>query len=399
MSNTFVIIHILGAVQGGFLAAVLMSRRHGSIPNRLLALTMLAFAVDLASAVFNATGVDAQYPVLIGLDYPLAFVYGPLLFLYAKTLSQKDRHFKQEYFWHFLPFGIVVLYMLPFYLQSGTEKLSFLQVDSSGLRAQVLDVVNHVKLIHALCYVSGTLSLLRRHGRTIRESFSYTEHINLAWLRNIMLSLTIMTGFAVVLYLAGLGNEAPVLGLNPDSIYDDLTLLGLAVFVYGIGFMGLQQSEVFDSRWEQPPSTETRAEGQTTSAKYEKSGMDPALAVRYKNALLSLMDSEQLYRQGDLTLLDLSSALSISPHNLTEVINTQVGQNFYDFVNGYRVDEAKKRLANPDYDHLTILAIASDSGFNSKSSFNALFKKHTGLTPSQFKISTSARASNPSTID
>ncbi|HWA39961.1 MAG TPA: helix-turn-helix domain-containing protein, partial [Gemmatimonadales bacterium] len=75
----------------------------------------------------------------------------------------------------------------------------------------------------------------------------------------------------------------------------------------------------------------------------------------------------------------------MSPHNLSEVINTRGGKNFYDFVNTYRAEEAMRRLRDPKYANLTILAVAADSGFNSKSVFNAFFKEHTGQTPSQYR--------------
>ncbi len=81
MNNSFVIIHILGAVHGLFLAAVLLSKRRGSVANGILAVTMLAFALDLATAVYHATGYDAVFSHFIGIDYPLAFLYGPLLYL------------------------------------------------------------------------------------------------------------------------------------------------------------------------------------------------------------------------------------------------------------------------------------------------------------------------------
>ena len=81
----------------------------------------------------------------------------------------------------------------------------------------------------------------------------------------------------------------------------------------------------------------------------------------------------------------MAEALSVSPHNLSEMINTQLGKNFYDFVNGYRVEEVQRRLVDPGSAHLTVLALGLEAGFNSKSSFNAVFKKHTKMTPSQYR--------------
>jgi AraC-like DNA-binding protein len=97
------------------------------------------------------------------------------------------------------------------------------------------------------------------------------------------------------------------------------------------------------------------------------------------------MDETRPYRNSYLTLQELADALSISAHNLSQVINTRLGKNFYDFVNGYRVEEVKHRLRDPKYQHLTILAIGLEAGFNTKSTFNAFFKKHTGVTPSRYR--------------
>lgn len=101
--------------------------------------------------------------------------------------------------------------------------------------------------------------------------------------------------------------------------------------------------------------------------------------------LMALMQPEKPYRDSELTLTKLADMLSVSPHNLSEVINTQVGQNFFDFVNQYRVEEVKQNLANKEMQHFTLLALGLEAGFNSKSSFNAIFKKHTGAPPSEFR--------------
>jgi YesN/AraC family two-component response regulator len=97
------------------------------------------------------------------------------------------------------------------------------------------------------------------------------------------------------------------------------------------------------------------------------------------------MEQEKPYINSDLTLTQLAEMLSISPHNLSEILNTQINQNFFDFVNQYRVEEVKKALTDPGNQHLTVLAIGFDAGFNSKTSFNTIFKKYTNMTPSEFR--------------
>jgi AraC-like DNA-binding protein len=121
--------------------------------------------------------------------------------------------------------------------------------------------------------------------------------------------------------------------------------------------------------------------------KYLKSGLNSDTANRIKTKLLNVMEREAPYTDSTLTLNSLARILEVSPHNLSEVINLHLKQNFFDFINNYRLQKVKKDLSDPQKSNLTFLAIAFEAGFNSKSSFNLIFKKHTGLTPSQYKSS------------
>ena len=97
------------------------------------------------------------------------------------------------------------------------------------------------------------------------------------------------------------------------------------------------------------------------------------------------MESDQPWRDSELTLSDLAARLDSTPHKLSEALNTRVGQTFYDFVNGYRVREVQRRITAGEARSLKMLALAMDAGFASKSTFNEVFKKHTRQTPSGFR--------------
>jgi len=148
----------------------------------------------------------------------------------------------------------------------------------------------------------------------------------------------------------------------------------VSIIIVGLGFWGLQQPIIF------PPEKET-----PKNKKYEKSSLTDERADEHSEELLLIMTEEKPYFEGDLTLQKLADRLSISPHHLSQIINDKIGQNFFDFINSYRIEEAKKLLLDPRGELLTILAISEETGFNSKSSFNNAFKKYTGQTPSQFK--------------
>lgn len=97
------------------------------------------------------------------------------------------------------------------------------------------------------------------------------------------------------------------------------------------------------------------------------------------------MDREHPWRNSGLTLADLAERLATTPHRLSEVLNAQLGQTFYDFVNGYRVRDVQRRIAAGEAKQVTILSLALDAGFASKSTFNMVFKKHTSQTPSDYR--------------
>jgi YesN/AraC family two-component response regulator len=119
---------------------------------------------------------------------------------------------------------------------------------------------------------------------------------------------------------------------------------------------------------------------------YERSGLDQREAEQLRAKLIATMDSTKIWQASELTLADLAGKLESTPHKLSEVLNSQVGQTFYDFVNGYRVREVQAGEAR----RFKMLSLALDAGFASKSTFNQVFKKHTNLTPSDFRAAVGA---------
>jgi AraC-like DNA-binding protein len=169
-------------------------------------------------------------------------------------------------------------------------------------------------------------------------------------------------------------------------VTDEILYLGLAVIVFYIGFWGLKQRKIFYQfepqllKAEDPVvPTEDKAEKSGTVQTAEESEPDKIL-----EPLLHIMKEEKPYLDPELSIIALSAKLNIHPHKLSKLINSQLHQNFFDFINRYRVEEFKTLAFNSDYEHYSILAIAFEAGFNSKASFNRIFKNITGNTPSQY---------------
>ncbi len=386
------IIDILGAAHGLFLAMLLVSRHQNTLANRILAVAMVAFSIDLLAAAYFARGFQFLYPHFMGVDYLLPFLYGPTLYLYTHVVSQGTKSLQFNHLMHFIPFVGALLFMLPFYLQSGAEKLALYLEPEVHPWTDTLFRLNDIKPFYALIYLLMIFVLLHRHRKNLENNFSSLDKINLAWLQYILIG-GLVTWAVSIFFQYFWADPAVAEVQDPLSRNANYVSIALACFVYAIGYLGLRQPEIF-SRGNPValPAVNSDAAPDSTrpeeTPRYAKSGMDEARAETLKRRLLESMEQEKLYRRSTLTLGELADALDISPHNISEVLNTQIQKTFHDFVNGYRVEEVKHRLAYPANESFTLLAIGLDAGFNSKSSFNAVFKKHTGMTPSQFKLKT-----------
>ena len=398
------VIDLLGAGQGLVLAGALVSKRSNRTANRLLAATMVAFSIYLATAAFDPEELLAVFPHAFGAAHPMPFLFGPLVYLYAVTAADRTRRLTPRDWLHFIPFLAVVLGGLPIYLMSGPEKVALYHRLQAGDVPPSIAVALPLKLLSGAIYATITLLFLRRHHDLVKGSYSSVERVNLRWL------LWLCGGAAVIWTIAVLSNVLESTGIEKGGFGDDVIALAMAVMVYAIGYMGLRQPEIFRFDTAEyrvpielrvprepasnllqlaspPPATDEApvAVADVASPRYERSGLSNREAQRLKDRLTAVMENERPWRDSDLTLADLADRLDTTPHKLSEVLNSQVGVTFYDFVNGYRVREVQRRIAAGDARKVTMLAIALDAGFASKSTFNVVFKKHTQQTPSDYR--------------
>ena len=400
--NWLHLISLLGAIQGVFLAGVLATKRSNRTANRLLAATMLAFSIGLATTVYHAAGYERVFPHFFGFAHPLPFLYGPLIYLYAVTAADRTRRLTWRDALHLVPFVAVVVIGLPIYLMSGAEKIALYQKFQSGEIPPLIAIEDRLKLVSGAIYAPATLVFLRRHRERVKESYSSLERVNLRWL------LWLGAAAAAIWTLAIAFQVLESTGVAVIKTGDDFVSLAVAILVYGIGYMGLRQPEIFRYETSEyrvpdelrtgaparapaaglaapPPAEAQMLESEAASPRYERSGLSDRDAQRLKAALTGVMDDEGLWRDSDLTLADLAGRLGTTPHKLSEVLNSQLGQTFYDFVNGYRVREVQRRIAAGEARKVSMLTLAMDAGFASKSTFNLVFKKHTSRTPSDYR--------------
>jgi AraC-like DNA-binding protein len=345
---------------------------------------MATFTLFLASDVYYATGLIRVYPHFFGLSYPMPWVFGPLVYLYAVAASDRSWRFHPRHLVHFAPALVVVVASLPFYLASGAEKIAQYDRFLAGNPPPLIAVLAPTKFISGIAYTAATLWYLRRHRRRIENSYSNTARVNLRWLRWLVSGAGAIWALATTLLFTDVGQR----------LRDDHVALAIAIMVYAIGYLGLRQPEVFRFETAEfavpepknvtlaPRAVETTPE---PVARYERSGLSDREAEALKAQLLTVMESDRPWKDSELTLADLAARIGSTPHKLSEVLNGQVGQTFHDFVNGYRVREVQRRIEAGEARKLKMLALAMDAGFASKSTFNEVFKKHTSRTPSDFR--------------
>jgi AraC-like DNA-binding protein len=374
---------VVGSLQGFLLTVVLAAQRSNRTANRLLAALMASFTLYLGSSVYYAAGLFRAYPHFFGISYLTPWVFGPLVYLYALAASDRAWRFERRHLVHFAPVAIVFMAVSPWYFMSGAEKVALFDRLIAGDVPTRMTLLNPTKYVSGIAYSIATVLYLRRHRRRVEDDYSNIARVNLRWL----------------MWLAGAAGATWVLATTlmvtdvGQRLRDDHISLAIALVVYAIGYMGLRQPEVFRHQTAEMPIPTILVPPAPQPAPYERSGLDQREAEALERTLRRVMERERPWSDSELTLPQLAARVGSTPHKVSEVLNSHVGQTFYDFVNGYRVREVQRRIEAGDAQRLKMLALALDAGFASKSTFNEVFKKHTSLTPSDFRSRVEARAS------
>ncbi|MEM6644265.1 MAG: helix-turn-helix domain-containing protein [Bacteroidota bacterium] len=364
---------LISAGQGIFITVLISSRYLHFYPNRFLVGLTTVLSLTLIHIYLGEKPYYDQ--LLIRQLLPnIIFLLGPFHYLYTKYLVWQPKRFQKTEYLHFAP----TLLLLSYGVLQSVGILAPTDFISAHERSGFI-AFNWVYILYSSCYYVLSVRQLSSYRKRIKDVFSNLEKLKVSW-------LSTLTYFAITCHMIFMiENLFSLIYLNSSGFI--LSSILSVAYVYSMGYMGILKSPVLGDRHRNDvlEDMESTQIGISENQKYEKSGLKPAQALQYKKALLHKMESDRVYRDSNLTLRDLADLLDVTPHHLSEVINTQTGKNFHDFINSYRVREVINNLADPKKEHLTLLAIGLDAGFNSKTSFNTIFKKNTGKTPSEYK--------------
>jgi len=373
----------IGITHAVFIIIFTLSKENRSISDNTLIVWMAFLAMPLVVRVLGPDLLDIQVPI-VGkiLAYPLCF--GPFLWLYVKCLTEDIKRYRLSHLWHFFPFLLAALSQITF--QESTVYPSAITTDIA-----IHNFIGMMNIVSLLCYSGMVVWRLRKHSAEVLNSFSsLSTKITLRWL------VWLTCGF-IVAYLFPLFTSLSV------HISHGYAFTG---FIFMLSFFGLKQTQVFRGQKDQIENVETDNEvlvetvkmkpkqakiqsEQTNSEpikeKYERSGLTLERAIYYLKRLDTYTQDEKPYLDANLTIYKLAKQSHIPQHYLTQIFSEQLSKNFYTYINEYRVNNIKLLLNDPENTNMTLLDMAFESGFNSKSTFNAAFKKITSMTPTQYK--------------
>lgn len=352
------ILFVIAAAQGLFLAVILyFGRGKHTYANKILSLFIVLFSLNTLENVAYWTNYQLQIPHVINSTRAFVFLFGPLLWFYTAGVTREQWKMQWKDVLHFVPFVIIVISRLPFYLLSAAEKRELVLSDTPTNPSLQL-LVQIFICVHLGVYSLLMLNDSRKRNVSVDVPIS-TLHTGIG--------LSIYTLTFVAYYLM-----VYTIDLKPEYDYV-LSLIGV-VAIYQIGYLAIAKPELLHGF--------KRKEIQVK--KYEKSALTEEEAHNYQQQIQDLLEKDKIYLTPDVRLSDFGDRLGVSTNHISQVINEHFGKTFNELLTEYRVREAVRRLDDPDNDE-KLLSIALNSGFNNRTSFNQSFKKHVGCSPKEYK--------------
>lgn len=348
---------------------LLFQKKRNSPSNQILGFFLLAKALCISNFIgMRLSGYTlTHFPHLLFFGSSFTLLWGPLLYLYTKSLTFRNYRFRLTDTLHLLPFLIHFLVLtFRFHLHSAEMKRSLFQ--SGTVIPGYLSNAYYLYLYSSIfIYTILAMILVWTYRLRIRQTLSTLEKQQLSWLAFVLTGFFMKWIFDIWYYLI------PKLTGTPDLIPLYASRIVLFVFIDVLIYKAMKQPQLFTGI---EPKKEPRAPS-----------LSEPVAREYVRKLSKFMENQKPYYNPRITLDNLAESVEIPPRSLSEVINGKLGQNFYDFINMYRIQESQRLLGDLKSRKKTVLEVLYEVGFNSKSSFNIAFKKHTGMTPLEFRRS------------
>lgn len=363
--NAWTSLFLFASAQGFFLVLLLLGRfRQGASGNIWLLLLVVNFSITLIDYVGFWSGYQVQFPHFSNIYLPLALCVSPLFYLYLRDTVITSS--KEPAWWHFILVAAFLISQLPYYTLSGVDKTAMMQ-GNANLKELFQDWQPWFYLIR---YHSQILIVqLFFYGFLIMKTY-WSIADNQPFIKRWAKVICIFYSCYALLYI---GFYLMIAAQAYQLYWDYAISFAMAFFIYGVGWLGYRQPEIFAGK----PLTPV--------FKYQNSALTDDAARSLHQRLLAAMETEQLYLDNELRLHKLAEHLQTTPHLLSQVLNEKIGKSYAAFINAYRIAAAKQQLADPKERETYVINIAYAVGFNNKTSFNKAFKSETGISPTEYR--------------
>ncbi len=366
----------LAALQSFLLFFFFLFQSPYRVSNAILAVFAILVGLLCLFKSVESIGFYLEFPHLIRVDWGILLLLWPLIYLFIKYFISSENTFEKKDLVHGIPYLLNLAMLLPFFIEGASSKLASIDYYTPFLTkgfygyATYFNVLSIAIGIQSVIYSKLIVDLVANYRLKIEQILSNTSRMGARWFFVIAYG---MVGLSVI-YLGSL-----VMSINSRFLddYHQWFFLGLFLMILILSYRSYYQplSWQIDGELVQPTAPDKP---------YAESTLPQSTVQDLAAALTTLFQNEKKYLDPELTAAEVAAAINTSRHHLSEVLSRHFQMSFYTFVNNYRVREFQDRLASGQYKHLTLLGVAMDCGFSSKSSFNSIFKKATGLTPSKF---------------
>ena len=356
----------IGISQSFFAGLVISTKKPVTTANRLMAAWLFMICIELIFALINSNVLEMYSFQFI------TFTYGPLMYLYVKFMTNPGKKFNWLLLLHFIPFVAFFAVSVIFRTEPLVRDLRSFFSNDKLISLRIIYGTSF--FLSITVYSVLTFMEIGRHQKNLKNLISYTSGIiTLNWLK--IISASFYLAYFILFILGGLNMTGNFIPFDPYFVIFGF----ITIFSFVFSFYSIRQPAIFGQELIHGNDEKKDAE------KYVKSGLKDKQAREYLAKLISYVEGNKPYLDRDLNIYDLSQMTGIPRHYITQILNEKHKKNFFTFINEYRVKEVIERFKDPKFNHYTILAIAYDAGFNSKTTFNAIFKNQTGLTPSKFR--------------
>lgn len=363
------------AITINFLVIFLMIKKKNKELHDRILISIFIFLLALLTGYYSEINDITWLSIIVSIPVVFIEAFGaPTLLLYIKALFENPKELIKRNLIHYISIPIVfVLYviLIILFLDEGLDQKT---------KEVIATTVETIEICYALIYCFLSLHTLNNYRQKTKSIISSFDKHDVNWIRNLII------GFIIILVASLILNFPLQIKLITLKEATSIASLVIGVFLFYIAYYGIMQSKMLLPNFVIPEGIE---ESKTDQSIENKNNIGSLLTnhelTNIETSLNDVLSNKKPHLDADLTLHKLSSMLGISSKKLSFFLNKHQQKTFYDFINAERVKTVKDKINHPNFKNYTLLAIAYESGFNSKTTFNRIFKKETGISPSEYR--------------